>query len=84
MLLTLVLTSCLAATACRSVPSAEESHPSPRIYSPRAASHEEEMTLIRADSEVFAAVVRAQLDAGTDEYPYHIDELRYDPRPYGT
>jgi len=33
---------------------------------------------------VFAAVVRAQLDAGTDEYPFHIDELRYDPRPYGT
>ena len=84
MLLTLVLTSCLAANACRSVPSAEESDPSPRIYSPRASSHAEEMTLIRADSEVFAAVVRAQLDAGTDEYPYHIDELRYDARPYGT
>ena len=33
---------------------------------------------------MFAAVVRAQLGAGDDEYPYHIEELRYDPRPYGT
>ena len=84
MLLAIILTSCLTANACRSVPSAAEPDPPPRIYAPRPASHEEEMTLIRADSEVFAAVVRTQLDAGDDEYPRHIDELRYDPRPYGT
>ena len=33
---------------------------------------------------MFAAVVRAQLAAGSGEYPYHLDRLRYDPRPYGT
>ena len=71
--------------ACRSVPNREDPPvmASP-VYTPRAASPEEEITLIRADSEVFAAVVRAQLDAGDDEYPYRIDELRYDPRPYGS
>ena len=84
MLLSLILTTCLAADACRSLPNAAEPDPPPRVYVPRPASHEEEMTLIRADSEVFAAVVRAQLDAGSDEYPFRIDELRYDPRPYGS
>ena len=72
-------TCCLiAAAACRSaqprqVPSAG-----------RQATPEEEMTLIRADSEVFAAVVRTQLDAGSDAYPYHLERVRYDARPYGT
>ena len=42
------------------------------------------MTLIRADSEMFDAVVRAQLAGGDNEYPYHIERLRYDSRPYGT
>ena len=74
----------LAVTACQSLPSTEDSGPSPRVYTPRAATAEEEVTLIRADSEVFTAVVRAQLGAGSHEYPYHIDELRYDPRPYGS
>jgi hypothetical protein len=50
----------------------------------RQATREEESTLIHADSEVFAAVVRAQLDGGGDEYPYHLERVRYDARPYGT
>ena len=40
--------------------------------------------MIRADSEVFAAVVRAQLAGGDDDYPNHLERFRYDPRPYGT
>ena len=77
-----VLTGSLA--ACGSSPSTPETAPAPRIYTPRAATPDEETMLIRADSEVFAAVLRAQLHAGTDEYPFRIRELRYDPRPYGT
>jgi hypothetical protein len=69
----------VASAACRSGPAPE----SPRPIT-RAASREEELTLIRADSEMFDAVVRAQLDAGDNEYPYHLERLRYDPRPYGT
>jgi hypothetical protein len=65
--------------ACRSV-----QHPRPVPSAGRQATPEEEVTLIRADSDVFAAVVRAQLDGGTDGYPYHLERLRYDPRPYGT
>jgi hypothetical protein len=77
-------TAILAGTACQSLHNREDPPVEPRVYTPRAASHEEEIRLIRADSEVFAAVVRAQLEAGADEYPYRIDELRYDPRPYGS
>jgi hypothetical protein len=40
--------------------------------------------MIRADSELFAAVVRAQLAGGDDDYPNHLERFRYDPRPYGT
>ena len=70
---------CLIATAaCRSNP------PEPPPPITRAASHAEELTLIRADSEMFDAVVRAQLGGGDNEYPYHIERLRYDSRPYGT
>jgi hypothetical protein len=76
-----ILTSSLA--ACGSAPNPEPA-PAPRVYTPRAATPDEETMLIRADSEIFAAVVRAQLHAGTDEYPFRIRELRYDPRPYGT
>lgn len=68
----------LASTSCRSLPPREVP------AAGRKATPEEEVTLIRADSEVFAAVVRAQLGGGGDEYPYHLDRLRYDPRPYGT
>jgi hypothetical protein len=69
----------VASAACRSGPPPEP--PRPIV---RAASADEERTLIRADSEVFAAVVRAQLAGRDDEYPYHLEALRYDPRPYGT
>jgi hypothetical protein len=48
------------------------------------ATREEELTLIRADSEVFAAVVRAQLDGKDGEYPASLRRFRYDSRPYGT
>lgn len=68
----------VASTACRSAP--EES---PRPIT-RHASREEEMTLIRADSQMFDAVVRAQLAGSDNEYPYHLENLRYDSRPYGT
>jgi hypothetical protein len=77
--------SCLLAFAgCRSL-----SNPKPRPVqedprAPRTATPEEELTLIRADSELFAAVVQAQLAGGDDEYPNHLEPLRYDARPYGT
>jgi hypothetical protein len=71
--------SCLVASAaCRSLP------PREKPPTARQASPEEETTLIRADSELFAAVVRAQLAGGDDDYPYHLERLRYDSRPYGT
>ena len=71
--------SCLiASVSCRSLPTRKESP------SARRASPEEEVTLIRADSELFAAVVRVQLAGGDDDYPYHLERLRYDSRPYGT
>ena len=74
----------LGAFACKSSPApVVEPRPIPSLPN-RRATHEEEVTLVRADSEVFAAVVRAQLRAGSDGYPLHIDELRYDPRPYGS
>ncbi len=74
------LTVCLIATAaCRSGRA-----PAPPKPITRPASAEEEVTLIRADSVMFDAVVRAQLEAGDNAYPYHLEHLRYDPRPYGT
>jgi hypothetical protein len=41
----------------------------------------QQVALIRADSEVFEAVVRAQLAGNMKDYPYHLDGLRYDSRP---
>ena len=79
-----ILTAALSTTACASSPGKPDPAPAPKVYVPRAASPDEETMLIRADSEVFAAVIQAQLHAGTDEYPFQIKELRYDPRPYGT
>jgi hypothetical protein len=38
--------------------------------------------LVRADSEVFAAVVRIQLAAPAQAFPYQLEGLRYDSRPY--
>lgn len=47
---------------------------------------EREFTMVGIESELFAAVVRAQLAAGDgeDEYPHRLDRFRYDARPYGT
>jgi hypothetical protein len=81
----IALANCLATSACRSLPSTETDDATPPgPYVPRKSTPAEEMSLIRADSEVFAAVLRAQLKAGDDGYPVHIDELRYDALPYGT
>ncbi len=77
----LVWCSCVVVgAACRSFPS-REPPPSPITGK---ASHEEELALIRADSEMFAAVVRVQLAGSDENYPYRLERLRYDPRPYGT
>jgi hypothetical protein len=75
--------SCLLTSgACHSTRTPEET-PLPIT---RPATHAEELTLIRADSEIFAMVVKAQLAGGDDEddYPRHMERLLYDPRPYGT
>jgi hypothetical protein len=77
--------SCIIAIAgCASAPAPK---PRPVQEDPKAArtaSPVEELTVIRADSEVFAAVVRAQLAGGDDDYPNRLERFRYDPRPYGT
>lgn len=76
--------ACLVAGAsCRSLPPREGS-PIREDPKGREASPMEELTLIRADSEVFSAVVRAQLAGTGDEYPHPLDRVRYDSRPYGT
>jgi len=63
----------IASDACRSVSVPGRNEPPER-----------ELALVEVDSEVFAAVVRGQLNAGDDAYPYHLDRFRYDARPYGT
>jgi hypothetical protein len=47
---------------------------------------EREFTMVGIESELFGAVVRAQLAAGDEEdaYPHRLDRFRYDARPYGT
>ena len=80
--LTLVglVSSCVLVVAgCRSA-SSGASPPGPIN---RKATPEEELTLIKADSQMFAAVVREQLEGG-DDYPFHLERFRYDARPYGT
>ena len=75
--------SCLlASAACHSTRAPAETP----LPIDRPATHEEVLTLIRADSEIFAAVVSAQLAGGDgeDDYPRHLERLLYDPRPYGT
>ncbi|GAC1409926.1 MAG: hypothetical protein NVSMB53_03120 [Gemmatimonadaceae bacterium] len=62
------------------MPTPEAPPPSPG----RRASPAEELSLIRADSELFAAIVRAQLEGKANKYPYNLNHLRYDSRPYGT
>jgi hypothetical protein len=79
--LTSVFAVCLAGTACSSLPTTGTGSPAP---STTEVLRNREMTLIQADSEVFAAVVRAQLAAAEDGYPHRLDALRIDARPYGT
>ena len=75
------LASCLLAiSACRSAGPGEVDLPP----SPREASPKEEIALISADSLVFTAVVREQVPGNNEEYPRHLERLRYDSRPYGT
>src|SRR3954469_1002803 len=77
-----VVIACLAAnTGCRSLPTTGDTSPAP---STTEVLRERDMTLIQADSEVFEAVVRAQLATGDDDYPHRLDALRIDARPYGT
>ena len=72
----------LATTSgCRSVPIPDVS---PSAPSAGSGLREREMTLVQADSEVFEAVVRAQRAAGDENYPHHLDAVRFDARPYGT
>jgi hypothetical protein len=68
-------------SSCRSLPTTGGAGTEPASA---AVLREREMTLIQADSEVFDAVVRAQLAAGDDNYPHHLDGVRIDARPYGT
>jgi hypothetical protein len=65
----------IAAAACRSasVPLREGSVPGYPA-----------LTLIDADSAIFAGVVRGQLDGGDGDYPRRLERYRYDSRPYGT
>jgi hypothetical protein len=73
---------CVATGAgCRSLPATGDSRVG---ASPAAVLRERAMTLIQADSEVFEAVVRAQLAADDENYPHHLDQVRFDARPYGT
>jgi hypothetical protein len=77
----LVWCSCMiASAACRSLPSRESA---PTQITGKI-SPKEELSLIRADSGIFAAVVRAQLAGGEDNYPFRLERVRYNPRPYGT
>lgn len=78
----LALSVCfVVSAACRSGGPSPEEAPRPIT---RPATREEELTLISADSAVFDAVVRAQLAGKDDEYPYRLNGMRYDSRPYGT
>lgn len=74
--LAIIAWSCclVASAACRSVSVPGRNEPPPKP----------ELAMVQVDSEVFAAVVRGQLAGGDDAYPYHLEPLRYDSRPYGT
>jgi hypothetical protein len=47
----------------------------------RTNSSGQQTPLVHADSEVFDAVVRAQLAGNQKDYPPHLDGLRFDSRP---
>ena len=73
----------LLGAACRTVP--VEKRPITEMpVTSREATPEEEIGLIKADSDVFAAVLREQLDAEDDAYPRRLTRFRVDSRPYGT
>jgi hypothetical protein len=74
---------CLAWTCCLVVASACRSASSGPGGS-NANPTEPVRTLVDVDSEVFAGVVRGQLEGRDDAYPYHLDRFRFDSRPYGT
>jgi hypothetical protein len=61
--------------ACRSFPAPNLSEQEYRSA--------QQVVLIRADSEVFDAVVRGQLAGTEKDYPFHLDGLRFDSRPAG-
>ena len=67
----------LVGSACASAPPSVIGHIDPP---------EREFTMVGIESELFSAVVRAQLAAGDadDAYPHRLDRFRYDARPYGT
>ena len=69
--------------ACRSAPVKQRPITEMPVTS-REATPEEEMSLIKADSDVFAAVLREQLEADEDGYPRRLTRYRIDSRPYGT
>jgi hypothetical protein len=76
------LSLCLiVSAACRSGGPPPQEAPLPIT---RPATRAEELTLISADSVLFDAVVRAQLNGTGDEHPVRLGRFRYDPRPYGT
>ena len=76
----LAMSGALCVIACRMA--------APNVGVPRSALrpdfYPEEISFIRADSEVFSAVIRAQLAGGQKDYPYHLDDPRFDSRPYGS
>ena len=72
----------VVAPACRSMPRNDDVSVVENGVIVNPAEHQ--LTLAAADSEVFAAVVRAQLGANDDEYPRRLERFRYDSRPYGT
>ena len=54
-----------------------------RSLQPRGNLSPEQLALVRADSEVFAAVVHPQREAGGAATLYALDSVRFDARPYG-
>ena len=69
-------TSCLIAAAACSSASSGPGAP--------GGTPEPVRTLVDVDSEVFAGVVRGQLEGRDDSYPYRLERFRFDSRPYGT
>ncbi|PYO06344.1 MAG: hypothetical protein DMD30_12750 [Gemmatimonadetes bacterium] len=60
-----------------------QSYRPPEKVSPRETLSSEQLELLRADSEVFAAVVHPLPEAGAAVDLYTRDSMRFDARPYG-